>query len=250
MTPRQLRFVEEYARLRQGRKAALAAGYAQSCADAMASRSLRSPAVVEALVALGVPLAFQAQPQTHRRVMPFLTERQQRFVEHYLILGNGAEAARRAGYSRRSALGIASYLLRRPQIEAAIAAANEERAARTRISRERVLKEWARLGFADPAAILDSAADGSLSLKPLDAVAADDRAAIAAISVATGKNGSRLSLRLFDKPRALAALGRHLGLDKEAAPEPADPAAAQRWRDELRAKLLRLAPARPEKKEE
>src|SRR5258708_7789635 len=83
----------------------------------MASRSWRSPAVVEALVALGVPLAFQAQPQTRRRVMPFLTERQQRFVEHYLILGNGAEAARRAGYSRRSALGIASYLLRRPQIE-------------------------------------------------------------------------------------------------------------------------------------
>lgn len=251
MTPRQKRFVEEYARLRNGRQAALAAGYAPSCADAMASRSLRSPAVAAALIAAGVPLAFQPQPQTHRRIMPFLTERQQRFVEHYLILGNAAEAARRAGYSRRSAIGVASYLLRRPQIEAAIAAANEDRAARTKITRERVLKEWARLGFADPAAFFDEAPDGTPRLKPLDRIDIDDRAAIAAVSVVKGKHKSKLTLRLFDKPRALEALGRHLGLDKEAALALADdPAAARRWHDELRRRVLRLAPAKPPQKDE
>jgi len=113
-----------------------------------------------------------------------------------------------------------------------------------------VLKEWARLGFADPAALFDRAPDGTPLLKPLDEIAVDDRAAIAAVSVVKAKHKMKLTLRLFDKPRALEALGRHLGLDKEAPPAPTDPAAPRRWRDELRQRLLRVAPEKREEKKE
>lgn len=49
-----------------------------------------------------------------------LTPRQQRFVEEYVVCGCGAEAARRAGYSERTAYQIAYENLRKPEIEAAI----------------------------------------------------------------------------------------------------------------------------------
>lgn len=50
-----------------------------------------------------------------------LTDRQRRFVEHYVALGNGAQAARQAGY--KDGAGIyetASDLLRKPEIRQAI----------------------------------------------------------------------------------------------------------------------------------
>ncbi|MBR3388684.1 MAG: terminase small subunit, partial [Bacteroidales bacterium] len=40
-----------------------------------------------------------------------LTARQKRFVEEYLLCGNSAEAARRAGYSVKTANRLGSRLL-------------------------------------------------------------------------------------------------------------------------------------------
>ncbi len=209
MTPKQQRFVEEYARLKNGRAAAL--------------------------VAAGVALAFQPQPQTHRRVMPFLTQRQQDFVAHYLILGNAAEAARRAGYSRRSARGISSRLLRLPQVAAAIAAANEARAAQLKIDAKRVLKEFARIGFVDPGLLLEPGPGGP-RLRPLDTLSADERGALGEIVITEGKNATQIRVRL-DKLRALESLARHLQLYKMPPPHPDD---NKDWREELRARLFKL----------
>jgi phage terminase small subunit len=209
MTPRQTRFVEEYARLKNGRQAAIAAGYAESCADAMASRCLRHPDVMAALKDAGVELAG------HRCVLPALSMRQQRFVDHYLTLDNAAEAARRAGYAARSAKGSAYHLLRLPQVAAAVAHANEERAAKTRVTAERVMTEWARLGFADLVSLLDVAPDGSVAVKPFDRMTGDERAAVSEITVQKDGAKVRVKVKIFNKNRALAALGRHFGLDKK-----------------------------------
>lgn len=57
-----------------------------------------------------------------------LTPRQQRFVDEYIVCGNAAEAARRAGYSERTARQIASENLSKPDIRAAIEAAREREA--------------------------------------------------------------------------------------------------------------------------
>ena len=242
MTPRQQRFVEEYARLRNGRQAALAAGYAVCCADAIASRNLRHPEITAALIEAGVELAFAPQPQTHRRVLPFLTQRQQVFVEHYLVCNNAAEAARRAGYSARSALGIASYLLRQPHIEAAIAAGNAARSERFAITAEHVLEEFAQIAFLDPATVLEEGPGGGTRVKRLDEMSAAARAALTDITVTEGKEATRVRVRLASKLRALELLARHLQLFKPALRPLSE--GETNFRDELRARLQRYIAAR------
>jgi phage terminase small subunit len=50
-----------------------------------------------------------------------LTEQNRKFVEHFMATGNATQAAIAAGYSRRSASQIAYQLLRKLQIQQAIA---------------------------------------------------------------------------------------------------------------------------------
>lgn len=45
-----------------------------------------------------------------------LTERQKRFIDYYIQYGNGAKAAREAGYSEKSARREASRLMKRPDV--------------------------------------------------------------------------------------------------------------------------------------
>jgi phage terminase small subunit len=46
-----------------------------------------------------------------------LTERQKRFVDYYLELGNATEAAKEAGYSKKTARSIGSENLTKPDIQ-------------------------------------------------------------------------------------------------------------------------------------
>ncbi len=240
MTPRQKRFVEEYARLRNAAEAARRAGYSPFNAAVRGALLLRSPRVAEALRACGV-----AVPEASPRAASFcrdrdgLTQRQRRFVEQYMILGNASEAARRAGYSALTCKSAGSQLARSPRIVAALDAANAARAERVRIDSDRVLEEVARLGFVDLGAILDWRGDG-FAVKPLAEIAPADRAALAQITLTTGKDGGRVTVKLFDKLRALEILAKHLGLLKPK-PETPKPEWEQRdYREELRRRLMRL----------
>lgn len=49
-----------------------------------------------------------------------LTEKQRRFVDYYVETGNKTEAAKRAGYSEKTAASIGDENLRKPVIKAAI----------------------------------------------------------------------------------------------------------------------------------
>lgn len=55
-----------------------------------------------------------------------LTEKQKRFIDFYIETGNGAEAARRAGYSEKVARQSAGKILASPRIASAIAARLKE----------------------------------------------------------------------------------------------------------------------------
>lgn len=55
-----------------------------------------------------------------------LTDRQERFVVEYLATANGAEAARRAGYSEHTAKEIASENLTKPNVKRAITAKRDQ----------------------------------------------------------------------------------------------------------------------------
>ena len=75
-----------------------------------------------------------------------LTPKQRRFVEEYLVDLNGAQAAMRAGYSQKTAGSQAFDLLKKPEIQAAIAEGRKDQQERTEINADRVIREaWSIL---------------------------------------------------------------------------------------------------------
>jgi len=68
-----------------------------------------------------------------------LTTRQARFIEEYLVDGNGTQAAIRAGYAASGAYTEASRLLRNAEVARAIKTRQEADSARLGLSRERVV---------------------------------------------------------------------------------------------------------------
>lgn len=55
-----------------------------------------------------------------------LTQKQQRFVDEYIISGNATQAAIKAGYSKKTAAVTANENLKKPYIKAAIDKRNDE----------------------------------------------------------------------------------------------------------------------------
>lgn len=79
-----------------------------------------------------------------------LLPKQAQFVREYLVDLNAAQAAIRAGYSRRSSRSQGAHLLAEPKVAAAVAAAMAERSVRVRISADMVVERWWRIATADP----------------------------------------------------------------------------------------------------
>jgi len=134
----------------------------------------------------------------------------------YLVDLNATQAALRAGYGAANASHQGCRLLRQAPVAAAIATAQAERAERTAITQDRVLREYARLAFFDARQVLYP--DGSP--KPLHELDEDTAAAIAGVEISTlagrARDGSEAAIirkyRLADKKPALDALARHLGM--------------------------------------
>ena len=149
-----------------------------------------------------------------------LTAKQMRFVDEYLVDFNATQAAIRAGYSPKTAAAAAARLLRNVNIQAEIARRQKDLQRRTEISQDRVVKELARIAFADASdyacveTYMYENKDGTLSplqvVSPKDTgvLSDDQRAAIAGIK--QGANG--IEIKLHDKIKALELLGRHIGM--------------------------------------
>ena len=145
---------------------------------------------------------------------------QDRFVDEWLIDFNGTQAAIRAGYSERSARSIAGRLLTKDNIQAEISRRQKDLQRRTEVSQERVVKELARVAFADATDYVQVETrtveknDGTelsyqtVTLTETAELSADQRAAIAGIK--QGANG--VEVKLHDKIKALELLGRHIGM--------------------------------------
>jgi len=152
-----------------------------------------------------------------------LTPKQQRFVDEYLVDLNATQAAIRAGYSPKTAKQAGHEALTKPDVQAAVSAAQEKRSQRTGITADVVLGELLRLARVD----IGEAFDESGNLLPVRDMPEDVRRAIAGIDVA--EEGPRLRMnedgtvdeppvttvrkvRFWDKRGALELLGKHLGL--------------------------------------
>lgn len=142
-----------------------------------------------------------------------LTPKQKRFVAEYLMDLNATAAAKRAGYSEKTAYSIGLENLKKPEIQSAIQEAKQARSQRTEITQDMVIQELAKLGFFDIRKLFDK--DG----KPLDIskLDGDTAAALVGLDVQdvsdSGGNyvGFIKKYKMADKIRALELLGKHLG---------------------------------------
>lgn len=143
-----------------------------------------------------------------------LTPKQQRFVEEYLVDLNASAAARRAGYSVRTADAQGWENLKKPEISTAIAAAQVERANRTRIDADWVLRRLASIADAD---LADLYGPGG-ALLPVNEWPDVWRKGLVAgveneeIRLGGDPVGVTRKVKLADRMKALELIGRHVAV--------------------------------------
>lgn len=137
-----------------------------------------------------------------------LTEKQKRFVQEYLVDLNATAAAKRAGYSEKSASRIAVELLNKTQVSAEIQKHQAKRQKRTEITQEKVLQELAAIAFANGYDFAQVIKPGVVRVIPTEEIPQDKRKAVASIKETA--NGTEI--KTYDKVRALELLGKHLGI--------------------------------------
>nr|DAY06589.1 MAG TPA: Terminase small subunit [Caudoviricetes sp.] len=143
-----------------------------------------------------------------------------RFVDEYMIDFNATQAAIRAGYKEKTAHVIGAENLRKPKIAEEIARRQKDLQRRTEVTQERVVKELARIAFANIADYIHvetqtrTKDDGTevtyqtVMFSETQELSADQRAALAVVKQSV--NG--FELKLHDKIKALELLGRHIGM--------------------------------------
>lgn len=139
-----------------------------------------------------------------------LTDKQQRFVDEYLIDLNATQAAIRAGYSVRTANEQGAQNLAKLSIQDAISKKMAARSRRTGVNAERVVLELAKVAFAKMTDIVDSNGKIKQDASP------DDLACIESIKYKESDNeygGSvEREVKIASKLKALELLGKHLGM--------------------------------------
>lgn len=162
-----------------------------------------------------------------------LTAKQRAFVREYLIDLNATQAAIRAGYSEKTAYSIGQENLNKPELQEAISAAMKLRSERTDITTDMVLKELAKIGFADIRKAIkwhshlineednldggDVAVIKTIVTNQVELVGSedlDDETAAAISEISQNATGG-IKLKLHDKRAALVDIGKHLGMFKE-----------------------------------
>lgn len=130
--------------------------------------------------------------------MAKLTEKQKRFVQEYLVDLNATAAAKRAGYSEKSASRIAVELLNKTQVSAEIQKQQAKRQKRVEITQEKVLEELAAIAFANGADFATVNQNGIVRITPTSELPEEKRKAIA--SIKEGQYGTEV--KVHDKVKA------------------------------------------------
>lgn len=146
-----------------------------------------------------------------------LTDKQRVFCEEYLVDLNATAAAKRAGYADKNARTTAQQNLEHPAVIKYLNQLIKQRSERTQVTSDNVITELARLAFVDIRKLFDQ--DGAL----VPVTQWPDEVAAAVASVETdelfegyGEDrhqvGVTRKIKLWDKPRSLELLGKHLKL--------------------------------------
>ena len=115
-----------------------------------------------------------------------LTAKQARFTEEYLVDLNATQAAKRAGYSAKTAGAVGHKLLKKAEIAAALEEAMQQRAERTELTQDWIIER------------LVANAERCMQAEPVL-----DR---------EGKKTGEYTFQAAGANRALELLGKHLGM--------------------------------------
>jgi phage terminase small subunit len=139
--------------------------------------------------------------------------KQEQFCREYLIDLNAAQAAIRAGYSKRSARTIGHRLLTNDDVQATISKLKADRSREVGVDAQWVLKRLVRIADFDIRKLFDN--EGNLlPIKQLDE---DTALALASIDIGEITNGDGFisqtkKVKAIDKRAALELIGRHVGM--------------------------------------
>lgn len=150
-----------------------------------------------------------------------LTAKMKIFCEEYIVDLNATQAAIRAGYSEKTAYSVGHENLNKPEIAEYIQKLMQERSKRTEITADRVLQEYAKIGFADikeyvsfrTAKTVIGYGDGEAVIDYATIIDLKDSEEVdgSVISEVSLKDGT-LKFKLHDKKGALDSIARHLGM--------------------------------------
>ncbi|NJP21873.1 MAG: terminase small subunit, partial [Hydrococcus sp. CRU_1_1] len=151
-----------------------------------------------------------------------LNDKQRRFCEEYIIDLNATQSYFRAGYVESGDFEVAASnahrLLLNAEIQAYIQQLMNERAVRTGITADEVLKEYAAIAFSNITDAIEIK-DSEVFLKDDKLLPKEVSCAIASVSssISEGKSGvtRKASIRMHDKLKALDALARHTGVSSD-----------------------------------
>lgn len=145
-----------------------------------------------------------------------MTQRQKRFVEEYLKSPtfDAKASAIAAGFSPKTAVQIASRMLKVPHVKAAIESAIAARSARANISQDEVIAELRKIAFGNMGSVAKWSRSGVV-FKDSATLTPEEIGSVAAIEETTTKHGGSMRIKQHDKVKALELLGRHAGMFKE-----------------------------------
>ena len=162
---------------------------------------------------------------------PKVTEQQERFIQEYLVDLNATQAAKRAGYSQKTAYSQGQRLLKHVVIAARLAEARREWAERVGITQDAVLSELAAIGFSRASTFLRSTPDGDVVVDISDITDLESAAIKSVETTKTTTGGgdtgrdvqeiTKTKIILHDKRLPLRDIGQHLGMfegDKNVSP--------------------------------
>lgn len=137
-----------------------------------------------------------------------MNERQTKFVDEYLIDLNATAAAKRAGYSERTAYSQAERLLRNDEVRRAIMDGKQKRSERTKIDADWLLTRLSAEAHADIRDLYDDAGD----IRPIHEWPLIWRQGlVAGIDTTKDKDGNiTRKIRLANRDKRLELIGRHI----------------------------------------
>lgn len=154
-----------------------------------------------------------ALPASTKSAYSRLPRRYRRFVDEYVTGKSGTDSILAAGCKSQHARTVASRLLRKPDIQAALEERTREVVADAGVRHERVVRELYAIATLDPRNVVDPETGIAVPLERMDAATA---AAISSVEVENisinGETGTRYKYRFWDKGKALDKLGQYLKL--------------------------------------